>query len=83
VYAGWNGGFGNYIEVDHGGGVHSGYAHQSDFAVGWGDWVGPGQVVGYVGTTGTSTGCHLHFEIRINGSQIDPAEFLANRGVWF
>ncbi len=83
VYAGWNGGFGNYIQVDHGGGVHSGYAHQSQFAVGWGDWVAPGQVIGYVGTTGTSTGCHLHFEIRINGSQIDPAEFLYNRGIAF
>ncbi len=83
VYAGWNGGFGNYIEIDHGGGIRSGYAHQSSFAVGWGDWVGVGQVIGYVGTTGTSTGCHLHFEIRNFGSQIDPAEFLYNRGIAF
>lgn len=83
VYAGWNGGYGNFIEVDHGGGVHSAYGHQSGFAVGWGDWVGPGQVIGYVGTTGSSTGCHLHFEIRIGGSAIDPAEYLANRGIWF
>lgn len=83
VYAGWNGGFGNYIELDHGGGIHSGYAHQSAFAVGWGDWVGVGQVIGYVGTTGSSTGCHLHFEIRQDGSQIDPAEYLYNRGIAF
>jgi murein DD-endopeptidase MepM/ murein hydrolase activator NlpD len=83
VYAGWNGGYGNFIEIDHGGGVHSAYGHQSAFAVGWGDWVGPGQVIGYVGTTGSSTGCHLHFEIRIDGSAIDPAEFLYNRGVAF
>jgi murein DD-endopeptidase MepM/ murein hydrolase activator NlpD len=83
VYAGWNGGFGNYIEINHGGGIRTGYAHQSRFAVGWGDWVGPGQVIGYVGTTGTSTGCHLHFEVRQWGSQIDPAPFMADRGVWF
>ena len=83
VYAGWNGGLGNWIEIDHGGGIHTGYGHQSGFAVGWGDWVGPGQVIGYVGTTGTSTGCHLHFEVRLNGSQTDPGQFMADRGVWF
>jgi len=83
VYAGWNGGYGNYIQIDHGGGIHTGYAHQSQFAVGWGDWVGPGQVIGYIGTTGSSTGCHLHFEVREWGSQIDPASFMADRGVWF
>ncbi len=83
VYAGWNGGYGNYIEIDHGGGIHTGYGHQSAFNVNWGDWVGPGQVIGFVGTTGSSTGCHLHFEVREWGSQIDPAPFMADRGVWF
>lgn len=83
VYAGWNGGYGNYIEIDHGGGIHTGYGHQSAFNVNWGDWVGPGQVIGFVGTTGSSTGCHLHFEVRVWGSQIDPAPFMSDRGVWF
>ncbi len=83
VYAGWNGGYGNFIEIDHGGGVHSAYGHQSSFEVGYGDWVGPGQVIGYVGTTGSSTGCHLHFEIRVNGSAVDPAAYLDSRGVSF
>ena len=83
TYAGWNGGYGNYIRIDHGGGVTSGYGHivSGGIAVGYGQYVAPGQVIGYVGTTGNSTGCHLHYEIRIWGSSTDPIPFLADRGV--
>jgi murein DD-endopeptidase MepM/ murein hydrolase activator NlpD len=74
--AGWNGGYGNAIMVDHGGGMATLYAHQSSFAVGYGTQVSAGQVIGYVGTTGVSTGCHLHFEVRISGTPVDPTPYL-------
>ena len=75
-FAGWKGGYGNAIMVDHGGGMATLYAHQSSFAVGYGTQVSAGQVIGYVGTTGVSTGCHLHFEVRINGTPVDPTPYL-------
>jgi murein DD-endopeptidase MepM/ murein hydrolase activator NlpD len=83
VYAGWNGGFGNFLKIDHGDGVTSGYAHivSGGILVGYGESVSPGQVIARVGTTGTSTGCHLHFELRRSGSSFDPLPFLRDRGV--
>jgi len=68
----WNGGFGNFILIDHGGGYRTAYAHNSRNIVSTGDRVVQGQVIGYVGTTGNSTGNHLHFEIRRNGVPVDP-----------
>jgi hypothetical protein len=76
VFAGWNGGYGNFIMVDHGHGVVSCYGHQSKFAVVKGQKVSRGQRIGYVGTTGLSTGPHLHFEVRVNGVPTDPLAFL-------
>jgi murein DD-endopeptidase MepM/ murein hydrolase activator NlpD len=76
VIAGWVGGYGNYTCIDHGGGLATCYAHQSSFAVGVGAGVSQGQVIGYVGNTGHSFGAHLHFEVRINGSPVDPLGYL-------
>ena len=69
---GWNGGWGNYVMIDHGNGMQTLYAHMSSRAVSVGQTVSRGQVIGYVGSTGMSTGAHLHFEIWVNGSRIDP-----------
>jgi murein DD-endopeptidase MepM/ murein hydrolase activator NlpD len=76
VLAGWNGGYGNYTCIDHGGGLATCYAHQSSFAVSTGTQVSQGQVIGYVGNTGHSFGAHLHFEVRINGNPVDPLGYL-------
>ncbi|KGA21165.1 hypothetical protein GM51_3330 [freshwater metagenome] len=83
TYAGWYGGYGNFVRVDHGGGITSAYAHivSGGILVGYGEYVAPGQVIARIGSTGQSTGCHLHFEIRQGGSSTDPLPFLRNRGV--
>ncbi|HVL64413.1 MAG TPA: peptidoglycan DD-metalloendopeptidase family protein [Actinomycetota bacterium] len=69
-------GYGNAVIVDHGGGIATLYAHFSGFAVGAGQSVKQGQVVGYVGCTGSCTGDHLHFEVRVNGSPVNPMSYL-------
>jgi len=76
IYAGWMGGYGNLIVVDHGGGVSTSYAHQSAFGAGVGQPVAQGQTIGYVGCTGHCFGDHLHFEVRIGGSPVDPLGYL-------
>ena len=76
VSAGWDGGYGNAVVIDHGGGMATLYAHQSQIVVNIGQQVSAGQVIGYVGSTGYSTGPHLHFEVRINGNPVDPAPYL-------
>jgi murein DD-endopeptidase MepM/ murein hydrolase activator NlpD len=76
VTAGWLGGYGNAVVVDHGGGLSTLYAHQSALAVTVGQAVGAGDVVGRVGSTGNSTGPHLHFEVRVLGTPVDPANYL-------
>jgi murein DD-endopeptidase MepM/ murein hydrolase activator NlpD len=76
IMASYNGGYGNYTCVDHGSGLSTCYAHQSGFAVSSGQSVGQGQVIGYSGNTGSSTGPHLHFEVRINGAAQDPMGYL-------
>ncbi len=75
IFAGWMGGYGNFVIIDHGGGLSTGYAHQSSIAVGGGS-VSQGQVIGYVGCTGHCFGPHLHFEVRINGNPVDPLGYL-------
>jgi murein DD-endopeptidase MepM/ murein hydrolase activator NlpD len=70
------GGYGNAVVIDDGGGMGNLYAHQSRIAVHVGDHVNAGDVIGYVGSTGYSTGPHLHFEVRLSGNPVDPAPFL-------
>ena len=75
VTAGWVSGYGNYTVIDHGGGLMTAYGHQSSFAVSVGDVVTQGQVIGYVDSTGNSTGPHLHFEVYVNGATVDPKSY--------
>jgi murein DD-endopeptidase MepM/ murein hydrolase activator NlpD len=70
--AGWSSGYGNFTLLKHVNGYETGYGHQSKIVVKAGDHVRQGQIIGYVGSTGNSTGNHLHFEIRINGNFVDP-----------
>jgi murein DD-endopeptidase MepM/ murein hydrolase activator NlpD len=76
IYAGWLGGYGNLTVIDHGGGLATAYGHQSQIGVSVGQQVGRGEVIGYVGSTGHSTGPHLHFEVRVNGQAVDPLGYL-------
>lgn len=77
TFAGWSGGYGNFIIVDHGDGFVTRYAHCSKIAVKKGQKVSQGQIIGYVGTTGNSTGNHLHFEIKVNGRFVNPRNYLS------
>lgn len=83
VSAGALGTYGNWILIDHGKGVQTGYAHlaSGQTLVSVGDTVIAGQVIAGVGSTGASTGCHLHVEVRIDGTRVDPQPFFAKRGV--
>jgi len=76
ISAGWYGGYGNYILIDHGGGMSTGYGHLSRIFVSSGQQVQRGQALGAVGSTGASTGPHLHFEVRISGKPVDPTAYL-------
>lgn len=75
VSAGWNGGYGNAVIIDHGDGLATLYGHMSKIGVSGGQ-VSQGEVIGYVGSTGNSTGPHLHFETRVNGNPQNPMNFL-------
>jgi murein DD-endopeptidase MepM/ murein hydrolase activator NlpD len=72
TYAGWHGGHGNFVKLDAGGGLGTGYGHMSRIAVSPGMRVRRGQVIGYVGSTGLSTGAHLHYEMYRNGVPVNP-----------
>ena len=76
VWAGWMGGYGNLVVVDHGGGVATAYAHNTSVTVGQGQQVAQGQLIAYSGNTGNSTGPHVHLEVRVNGSAVDPLGYL-------
>lgn len=75
-YAGWMSGYGNYTCIQHSGSLSTCYAHQSSIGVSVGQQVKQGQVIGAVGNTGHSFGAHLHFEVRVNGSPVDPMGYL-------
>jgi murein DD-endopeptidase MepM/ murein hydrolase activator NlpD len=76
VSAGFNGGYGNMVEVDHGNGLSTRYAHLSSIDVVPGQIVSLGTVVGHVGATGRATGPHLHYEVRVDGEPVDPLRFM-------
>jgi murein DD-endopeptidase MepM/ murein hydrolase activator NlpD len=75
------GGYGNLVELDHGAGLTSRYAHLSGYTVTPGQQVTAGALLGFQGSTGNSTGVHLHFEVRFDGAPVDPVPWLADRGV--
>ena len=70
--AGWAGGYGREVQIAHGGGIVSLYGHMSEIATSAGSYVHAGQVIGYVGSSGLSTGPHVHFEVRMNGAPVNP-----------
>jgi murein DD-endopeptidase MepM/ murein hydrolase activator NlpD len=76
IFAGWMGGYGNLVVIDHGGGLATAYGHNSSIAAGNGQSVAQGQVIAYAGSTGNSTGPHVHFEVRVNGAAVDPLGYL-------
>lgn len=76
VNAGWAGGYGRMVEIDHGNGLSTRYGHLSEISVKVGQQIAIGQIVGAVGSTGRSTGPHLHYETRIDGDAVDPQKFL-------
>jgi murein DD-endopeptidase MepM/ murein hydrolase activator NlpD len=76
IHAGWLGGYGNLVVVDHGNGLSTAYAHASSILVSVGQSVSQGQTVSLVGSTGNSSGPHLHFEVRVNGVAVDPLLYL-------
>ena len=77
VKSGWEGGYGQMVEIDHGEGLTSRYGHLSEIDVSVGQTVRVGQVIGHLGSTGRSTGPHLHYETRINGEAVNPEKFLS------
>ncbi|MGG7507841.1 M23 family metallopeptidase [Plantibacter sp. YIM 135249] len=81
-YAGYYGTYGNFVQLAHGGGVDTGYAHirPGGIVVNNGQSVSAGQLIAWSGTTGASSGCHLHFEVRIGGGRTDPVPFMRDRG---
>ena len=76
IHAGWLGGYGNLVVIDHGNGLSTAYAHASSILVGVGQTVSQGETVSLVGSTGNSSGPHLHFEVRVNGQAVDPLLYL-------
>lgn len=83
AFAGRRGGYGKVVDIDHGNGLITRYAHLSRIASAEGDPVNPGDVIGHVGSTGRSTGSHLHYEVILNGKQVDPLPFIEAADVNF
>ena len=82
VTASYNDGYGNYVIIDHGNGYQTLYAHNSSNAVSSGTWVNAGDTIAYLGATGNATGTHCHFEVRINGSTVDPTQYFSGYSYW-
>jgi murein DD-endopeptidase MepM/ murein hydrolase activator NlpD len=80
TFAGWKNGYGQMIEVDHGGSLATRYAHLSEIDVEVGHKIARGQLIGHVGSTGRSTGPHLHYEVRIDGESVNPLSYLPAKG---
>ena len=72
----WFSSYGNYIQIEHGGEMETRYAHLSGYAVAAGEQVRKGQLIGFVGSTGRSTGPHLHYEVRVAGQAVDPTPYM-------
>ena len=83
IYAGWFGNYGNFVMIDHGGGLTTSYGHivNGGILVSYGQQVGVAEQIAKVGTTGKSTGCHLHLEVKVDGQTQNPVSFFANQGV--
>ncbi len=77
----WLGGYGNYAEIEHGNGIETRYGHMSRLNVTPGQRIRRGDIVGYMGSTGRSTGSHLHYEVRIAGAPVDPTPFVTDNSV--
>lgn len=82
IIAAYDGAYGNYVVIDHGNYTQTLYAHMSGMAVSKGSKVSQGQVIGYLGSTGRSTGTHCHYEVIINGSNVDPAAYYSGLSYW-
>ncbi|MBV9216793.1 MAG: M23 family metallopeptidase [Acidobacteria bacterium] len=76
IKAGWTNGYGNMVEIDHGNGIVTRYGHMMKLEAEVGEQITRGQLIGYIGSTGRSTGPHLHFEVRLNDKPINPRHFL-------
>lgn len=81
IESGFVGSYGNWVLIDHGNGIQTGYAHNSKLLVGVGQQVAAGATIALVGSTGASTGAHVHFEVRVGGAQVDPQPFMSSHGV--
>ena len=77
--AGWNGGYGRYVRINHGNGYESAYGHMSSLAVEAGQQVAKGEIIGFVGSSGYSTGPHIHYEVLVDGQAVDPYYMLKSR----
>jgi murein DD-endopeptidase MepM/ murein hydrolase activator NlpD len=81
TFVGWQNGYGQLIVIDHGGGLTTRYGHLSHIDVSQGQWIERSQFIGRVGSTGRSTGPHLHYEIRINDEPVDPLQYLVTSAI--
>jgi murein DD-endopeptidase MepM/ murein hydrolase activator NlpD len=77
----YQGSYGNWVLIDHGNGIETGYAHNSQLLVDAGQLVVAGEIIAIVGSTGASSGCHVHYETRVDGELIDAETFMSTRGV--
>ncbi len=81
ITSGYQGSYGNWVLIDNGNGIETGYAHNSQLLVDSGQMVVAGEIIAIVGSTGASSGCHMHFETRVGGDGIDAETFMSARGV--
>ncbi len=75
----WFGSYGNYVQIEHGGNLETRYAHLSSYTVEAGELVQRGDLIGYIGSTGRSTGPHLHYEVRVEGEPVDPLPYMVTQ----